>query len=160
MKIGLVTWSLLLGVALLTPCLANASCTDYEDFGDVRCSGAGGCVSSHPSIICGFGCISGTCNSRGSSGECCGNIYYVANISPDGGRGCTQAGCGELRSRNHSSSVPSSPEHRAELLKGYSPGVVLLSERLSYKEPQIIYALDRCNHNFGFVVSDGRVVAP
>lgn len=68
-----------LALVIAVPHKAHASCWGYIDR-TVSC--AGGCIAESDS--CFFGCISGTCVSRGGSGLCCNTIYYTAVIYPDG----------------------------------------------------------------------------
>jgi hypothetical protein len=130
-------------------------CVGIEDFGSQSCSGAKGCESEYESEYCSFGCVSGTCNGRGSSGECCGKIYYVPNISGGGGDGCSGIECGDGRVHARASHV--NLEHRAELLRGYTPGLIMLSVNVSYKAPQLIYSFNRCSHTYEVVMDGGRL---
>src|SRR4051812_24846335 len=100
-----------------------ATCTSIEDFGSVTCTGAGGCTGERPGETCFFGCTCGQCNPRGSSGSCCGRIYYVPNIY--GGSGCGSCGeCGAARThiRDYAAGHSNETKHSGDLRQDYSPG--------------------------------------
>jgi hypothetical protein len=84
-KLGLMTLFVAV-VMVFAARTAKADCVGIEDFGSENCSGVGGCEGSYEMEFCSFGCVSGECNGRGSSGECCGRIYYIPNIYGDGGK--------------------------------------------------------------------------
>jgi len=135
---------------------ARARCVDYWDIGSVPCSGPGGCQSEWEDVTCWFGCISGTCNDDGNSTECCGVRHDYAQVYGDGGN-CDNE-CGDSPVRVHATASNTNPLHRAELLQGYSPGLIMLDAHTSYKPTQLIYVLNRCNHTYELMVLDGRVV--
>ena len=147
----LILLVLLLSVVSL-PRIAHAGCEDYWDVGSAMCTGAGGCQGEHEIIRCTFGCISGTCVNQGGSGVCCGKIYYNATIYPDGGD-CRER-CPGIRSFPTSAAKPS---HQHGPL-GYSPGLVMVTERLSYKPPTIVFVLDHCSHSFGVVQQTAALI--
>jgi len=132
--------------------IARAECVAIGDFGPEKCSGSNGCMGAYEFLYCSWGCAAGTCVAHGGSGLCCGTIYYSPEIYPNGTR-CTD--CGEIRI--HASKPPTS-RFSAELRQGYSPGLIKISDNLSYKEPRIVYVLDRCNHTYGVVEEDGAFV--
>ena len=156
-KLGLMTLFVAV-VMVFAARTAKADCVGIEDFGSENCSGVGGCEGSYEMEFCSFGCVSGECNGRGSSGECCGRIYYIPNIYGDGGEGCSGVECGDVSVRAHARSSRLTSQHSAELLQGYTPGLIMLGADIGYKAPQLVYTFDRCNHNFGLVVEDGKLV--
>jgi len=106
-------------VVMFATRIAKADCTGYSDNGSISCSGANGCKSQWEMITCWFGCTSGTCNPDGNTTECCGAPHDYAQVYPDGGRGCE---CGDVRVHARASHV--NLQHRAELLQGYTPGLI------------------------------------
>jgi len=146
-------------VAIFAARPSKAYCVDYNDFGAEDCTGTGGCESSWEEILCGFGCVSGTCDPRGNSTECCGHKETYAQITPEGGGDCSGNECGDARIRVHRTTLHASAEHRRELLQGYTPGLILLSDELAYKEPQVIYSFHRCNHSYEIAIEDGKVLS-
>jgi len=139
-------------VMILATCPAKADCVGYEVIGPLPCKG--GCEWNQ--TLCTFGCTSGTCNSKGNTTECCGVPKNYAQIAEDGQGGCGEF-CGDSRARLHSSVLHASPEHRAELLQGYTPGLVMLRTNLSYRPPLLVYVLNR-NHSYEVVVDDRELV--
>jgi hypothetical protein len=141
---------------------AKADCVDYYSWPDQKCSGAGGCEGTYPVMNCTFGCVSGDCENNVNSGLCCGHQYFLPQIYPDGGA-CTGGHCdggggGLLRRvQDHLRTAPS--PHAAELLHGYSPGLIMLSAHQSIKPSTIVYVVDRCKHNYAPVIEEGKFVA-
>jgi hypothetical protein len=158
-KRGLMILFVVFVMVLAVPKVKADDCVGIEDFGSEDCTGANGCTGSYELEYCSFGCISGECNGRGSSGECCGKKYYIPNISGDGGEGCSGVECGDARRRVHVRVAQINPERRAELMQGYTPGVMMLGADIGYKPAQLIYTFDRCSHSFGLLVEDGKLVA-
>jgi hypothetical protein len=138
---------------------AKANCWEYFDWGSVDCTGLHGCMSQWEEIGCTFGCISGSCNPTGNSTECCGTRHDYAAGHDDGQGGCSGVNCGNVRFRVHARASHLSSPHSAELLQGYTPGLVMLSADLSYKSTQLVYTFNRCNHSYEAVVEDGGVLA-
>lgn len=146
-------------IALATS-TAKADCVEYWDNGSVNCTGTGGCESQWENITCFYlGCVSGTCNPKGNSTECCGVRHDYAQIYSDGGGNCSGIECDDTRFRVHARSLHTNPQYRAELLRGYTPGLIMLSADRSYKETELVYVFNRCDHSYDFVVYDGRVIA-
>jgi len=139
---------------LLVVTVASGECTGIEYYGDGNCTGSGGCRDSYPIEFCSFGCISGTCHASGSGGLCCGHQYYVPNIYLDGGE-CHGGNCGLSRHASRSSESRAHVELDARILQGYHPGIIKVSDTVSYKEARLIYVFDRCRHEFGPLVEDG-----
>jgi hypothetical protein len=137
---------------------AKAQCWGYSQFTPERCSSPG-CMGSYTPTYCRFGCVSGTCENQGGSGQCCGHLYYTAVIYPDGQDSCHDLGCGENGQfrRVHGKTSRVDSQYSAELRQGYTPGLIMLSARLSYKPPRLVYAFSRCNHSFRLIIEDGRV---
>jgi hypothetical protein len=135
---------------------ALAGCYQLQEAQEI-CSGAGGCEGNYTAVFCVSGCIAGECFEQAGSGECCGRIYYLASLYPDGG--ICHGDCDNARVRVHARSSHVSSQHSAELRRGYSPGLIMLTADLSYKEPQLVYTFDRCNHNYGLLAEDGKVLA-
>jgi len=144
--------------ALFSAPAAKAECWDYWDWGAVDCTGSGGCESQWEDITCGIGCVSGSCNSTGNSTECCGTRHDYAAGVDDGQDSCHGVGCGGSPGRHHIRGPRAQSQHRAELLQGYTPGLVMISADLSYKEPQLIYVLNRCNRTYEAVADGGKVL--
>ena len=158
MKVRILTWALIiLAGACLSARPAWANCVDYDILDEESpCFGAGGCESSHPWIICAPGCTPGTCVPHGSSGLCCGKIYYLPVIYPDSSN--CNGNCQGVVVRVHTAA-------RTDGGKGVprstrvSPGLIVINGNLEYKEPVFVYAFDRCAHRYGVVIEgDGRIV--
>jgi len=148
--------SLCFGIAILLTALpAQAGCWGYDDLGAAPCI-AKYCSGQYEWITCGFGCTSGTCNPTGNSTLCCGKRVNYAQIFDDGGKSCGQ--CGNAPFRAHSGMEHSSPEHRAELLAGHTPGLIMFTANVSYKPTEFVYNISRCDHKLRLFVEDGRRV--
>ncbi len=155
-RLALLTLSVILGMALGTR-TAKADCVEYWDFGPQPCT-VGQCQSQWEDITCGFGCVSGTC-SMSNSTECCGVLHHYAQIYGDRGNDCSGVECGDARPRIHAKSSQVNPEHRAELLQGYTPGFIMLSADLSSRDPELVYIFSRCSHSYVLVVEHGKALA-
>jgi hypothetical protein len=148
---------LFLGLAMLfvTHRASAATCTGIEDLGSSPCTGAGGCESEHEVEMCFFGCTCGECDRHGSSGECCGHIYYVPNVYQ--GQGCGNCGeCGGARTHIRSTSIGRgvASDTPLELRQDYSPGLIVLTRTLSYREPLFVYVLNRCDHTYRLIAEE------
>ena len=132
---------------------AHAGCYSYEPGNDVPCFGSNGCNDFYQEVFCVFGCVSGTCDSRGGSGLCCGKIYYTPVIYPDGGRCDPGGGCGTGRPHTMQQSALHSP-HAQELLQHRSPGVVKLTDSISYREPAFAFVIDHCKREYGVLIEE------
>jgi hypothetical protein len=149
---------LLLGLTMvfLTHRAVAASCSSIEDFGSTSCSGANGCTGERPDEVCFFGCTCAECSPRGSSGECCGRIYYVPNLYPQSGCGnCGECG-GTPRThiRSHVNRAGSGQQYSVELRQDYSHGLVVLSPTVSYREPLFVYLLNHCDHTYRLLAEE------
>lgn len=148
----LAVLSLLVVVSLLVPVVpADAQtrcpaghCYTYLDLGDVNCTGANGCQDTWDDEICGFGCVCGSCTNKGSSGECCGKIYYIPNIAPEDGD--CEGNCGDARTHALSHKRDGAAGRSTDLLHDHTPGVIMLTRTVSYRDPRLLYVLDRCSH--------------
>ena len=142
--------------AFIVTCLSFLIICNYAqanicwDYGTRYAFCGPGCQAEQ-TTSCGFGCISGECNSHGGSGECCGRIYYSAVIYPDGDR-C--ANCGTARS--HKSRL--SAENEVHVL-GFpaiwwdsSRGLVKLSKNVRYHPPKQAFVLNKCLHTYGVLI--------
>ncbi len=134
---------------LFFPVLSDASCVGYSQEFEFTCVGAGGCQGTYYRVYCTFGCVSGTCYNQGSSGECCGKIYYVATIFPDGTDRCND-NCMNAPIR---ASRLSPPRQTANIQKRPADvlGPVLLTAELSYSIPRTAIVPDRCRRTFEVV---------
>lgn len=140
----------------------QAACWSYYAPAPDPCVGEHDCTGQWQPVYCDFGCTSGSCNDRGNSTECCGVREDYAQISPDGGNGCNTGDCGEqgeVRIRSHAQTPRATPEHRAELLQSYSPGLIMVSASMSYKPPELLYRFNGCSHSYELVVEDARMLA-
>ena len=153
-RVLLPTFALL--VMMFATRTAKAECVGYFDLGSEDCTGKNGCENSWDELLCSFGCVSGTC-SLSNSTECCGVIHRSAQIYGDGD-GCSGEECGDAHRRIHVRNTHTNPQYRAELLQGYTPGLIMLSADISYKEPGLIYAFNRCSHSYEMVVEDVKIV--
>lgn len=153
-RLGLTLLLILLSL-LFIPSIASAACWDYWDLGSVMCTGQGGCQGEHEVVTCTFGCVSGDCFNHGGSGLCCGKIYYSAAIYPDGGD-CSGR-CPEIRAYAPTSSARPK-QHDVELRRGYTPGLIVLSDHFSHKPPLVVYVLDHCSHSYGVIEQDAVLV--
>ena len=155
MKIFRVVPPLLIMLCLL--CFsrpAHASgCWTIENLEDLPCTGPNGCSGSYPEEYCTFGCTSGTCEDHAGSGLCCTKKYYTPAIYPDGGRCDPGGGCGEFRTHASVSKARGS-SYVAQLMQGRSPGVIKLSDSISYREPTIAYVYDRCKHEYAVLIEE------
>lgn len=131
--------TLLFGIALVVFIApkAHAQCVDTVDLGDEMCSDGSGCESSHPIIECTFGCISGTCNSDGNGGRCCGEEFSTAQITHDGEGRCNNVECGGEVTRR--------PISKRRIPKRkLDPELAFLS----YRPPQMVFVPSRCEHAY------------
>jgi hypothetical protein len=139
----------------------SAHCTGYQDDGEILCTGSNGCTGSYEAESCALGgCTCGTCYPKGSSGECCSRIYYIPNVYPMSGS-CNTIECGDasIHARSHlSRNDGGEGRNSAELRQAYSPGLIMLTPTLSYREPSLLYVLDRCSHTYRLVAEQGRTV--
>jgi len=159
MKVAYVMSLFLFGITLLFvekgfaqyECTAPDRCTGIEYNGEIQCVGAGGCSDSFPWETCTSTCFCGSCVSRGSSGLCCGHLYYVPNFYAGSGD-CT-AYCGNVavHARSHINRESSDRELALVLRGDNTPGRIMLTSSISYREPVFVYALD-CSHTFRLVV--------
>jgi len=148
----------LLSVVVVVICAAptaRAGCWGDYVSGPWMCFG-NGCNSQYYDTDCAFGCVSGTCNPDGDSQECCAIEEKYAQVFPDGGNGCGE--CGSIRARDYARVLHPTPEHRAELLQGHAPGLIMLSTSVSYMPPRLIYTRNRCNHKYGTRIENGRLI--
>ena len=150
---------LALAMLFLTHRAAASSCTGIEDFGSTSCTGAGGCQSDHEDEICFFGCTCGECNPRGSSGECCGRIYYVPNFYSGNDCGnCGECGAARTHLRSHIKRDGNRQQYNVELRQDYSPGRIMLSPTVTYKEPLFVYVFSRCNHTYRLLADEAPTI--
>ncbi len=132
---------------------AKAGCWAYADGDEGECSGANHCNGFYIVTYCVDGCTSGQCDPAGNTRECCGNRIDYAAIEGDGGR----CDCDSII-RVHARAPRTTSQHSAELLQGYTPGLIMLSASVSYKPAQIFYTFNRCSHSYRVVVEEGRTV--
>jgi hypothetical protein len=125
---------------LFSPCLVNAGCVDYIPK-TVFC-GAG--CEPVDTTGCFFGCISGTCVSRGGSGECCGHIYYSAVIYQDSGNCGNECGGTPLRIPERHVSVSS----RNNVNMAWSPGFIQIGEGVRVREYRRSLVPNHCAHSY------------
>lgn len=133
----------------LHPTLSSAAtCVGYSQEMEFVCVGTGGCEGTYFRVYCTSGCVSGTCYNRGSSGECCGKIYYVATLYSDGTNDCTN-NCIQAPPKNTAAltnktrTVANIRTRPADVL-----GPVSLTTHLSYSMPRSVIVPDRCRHTF------------
>ena len=137
---------------------ANAGCWDYLDLGSAECFGPKGCNLEYEIITCGSGCTLGTCVKDGNSGECCGKRYDYAQINAIGKcDGCGPGG--NIVVRAHAKPSHVDLQRRAELLQGYTPGLIMMSETVSYRPPRVFYMFNRCDRTYRLVIEDGTNVS-
>jgi hypothetical protein len=130
------------------PC--TAECTGIEDFGEVPCAG---CSDTRPDESCSDTCYCGTCHLHGSSGECCGRIYYVPNFYPAPGD-CTNECIGvPAHARTHASRRKLNTQFTVDLRQGSTPGLIMLTPTRSYRDPVFLYALD-CSRQYRLVAEE------
>jgi hypothetical protein len=150
--------AMVLGFVTFAPSLATATCWGYFDV-QAHCVGTGGCSEPYFYSLCTSGCIHGQCIDHGSSGQCCGHIYYSAVIYQDGGN-CSGSECGLLRAH---------PSHSAKNRKQRNPerGTGTSLERvgfggnspfLGYAAPRLLFVPDRCAHTYQIIVQRGLSV--
>jgi len=134
--------------ATATAC--DGGCWGYFDAGSFNCKGSGGCTGSYERYLCWPGCACGTCTNHGSSGLCCGSIYYEPNFYSGSGN-CL--GCGDVtkHAQTHSNRLNPNAWRTVELRQDYSPRLVMLTPTESYREPVFGYAYNRCNHTYQLV---------
>lgn len=133
---------LVLGFVLSVCHLAAAQeCWSYMDEGVFECGGAGGCESFYFRTGCMLGCVSGSCNPDGNSGECCGQRYYYAQGYQWGSADCHGLNCGESPVRRARRQESRGGEVRAAAL---NPDFALLA----YRAPRILFVPDRCTHEY------------
>lgn len=153
-------------VILLDPGTANAQgpwcsspnhCTGIMDFGDIPCIG---CQDTRPDESCSDTCFCGTCNLRGSSGECCGRIYYVPNFYPASGDCTGECLSIPVHAKTHRNRKNSDMQYNADLRHGYAPGLIVLTSTRTYREPLFIYAHDRCRHAYRLIAEEDQPASP
>ncbi len=138
------------------PCSAPNRCTGIWDYGDLPCTGANGCSDSFPDESCGDTCFCGICDERGSSGECCGHTYYVPNFYEGNGDCSNECGDIAIHARTHVNRQNPRSQHSLYLRKDYSPGLIMLTPTVSYKEPLFGYVYNRCSHTYRLIVEEGQ----
>lgn len=129
---------------------ASAGCVGYTTPITLFCSGSGGCTGEYIRVRCTFGCVEGTCVNQGSSGECCGKIYYNAVIYPSGGS-CPQ--CGDLPAAASSRSrhaFPAPSKHPTQ-----ASNTVTVRSRATRRVPRITFVPDTCAHAYSAAVDYG-----
>lgn len=127
---------------------AQAACVDYMDMGSVPCSSPDGtCEGSYEMITCTLGCVSGTCNPGGNSGNCCGTVFSYAQIFPDGQGNCNGYECGGI-----SRLFPRKKQKwlNARTRKKIPP----YADVLTYKPPRLVFIPDSCNHTYSVFLQD------
>jgi hypothetical protein len=137
MKIALTTVALAFVLMIFAPARSEALCWSYFPHTS-PCTGTGGCSSHYSWSSCFDGCVSGTCNNSGGSGECCGHLYYTAVIYQDDGD-CHGGACGEVRV-HVSKNVPKRP--------------ALESQGVYYRLPGLRYIPDRCAHTYAVMIDE------
>jgi hypothetical protein len=145
-------------VMVLAGRTAKAECSDFVEF-DMNCTGAGGCTGEWVDTLCTFGCYPADCVVDGGSIPCCGRRHdYDVFGDCTGNCDCSGIECGNARRRVHVRSAQINPEHRAELLQGYAPGLAMLGADLSYRPPQLINVFSRCSHKYELTVMSGKII--
>ena len=140
---------LLLGFAF-SAChvVAARTCWSYMDDGEFECGGAGGCEGYYFRVYCILGCVSGTCNPDGGSGECCGQIFYYAVGYEWGGLDCHGLNCGESPARRARRQEGRRKVNTATL-NGKS-GLGPLADQV----PRILFVPNRCTHEYEVLFED------
>lgn len=85
-----------------------------------------------------LGCVSGSCNNDGNSGECCGQRFYYAQGYEWGSADCHGLICGE------------SPVRRARRQERRSGelNAAALNLKPAYRAPRILFVPNRCTHEY------------
>ena len=145
---------MILGVLTLAPHLARAqaSCWGYLDV-QSHCSGSGGCSSPYFYSLCTTGCVHGLCVGHGSSGQCCGHVYYSAVIYSDGDD-CPGDECGLLRAHAPSSAKSSKRLNPQPVRQATAENLGLASEPpiLGLPASRLLFVPDRCTHTYHIVL--------
>lgn len=145
-------WVLTVVLGVLACCKsANAGCYDYSVFGPIQCTGTGGCTGEFYRVRCTWGCISGSCNNQGNSGECCGKIYYSAQIYPDQ----ASCHCGELPTVARRLEPSSRSEDAFPASRKTRASVIVASRLMTPRLPRFTFVPDTCAHAYAVVVDDG-----
>lgn len=107
------------------------------------CSGPNGCRGLKDESFCFQGCTYGFCYNNGGSGECCGTIYYSAEIYPGDGE-CRGDICGEVR------------VHDAPQTSGASrlPALDWATHPRIRPVSRLLLIPDRCRHGYVALPSD------
>ena len=127
----------------------TAQCFSYGEGDETECWGTN-CHGWYKLSFCDVGCAGEFCDGQGNSLNCCGTEYRYAQISEP----CHD--CGQPPRAHVRESHPN-PEFRAELLQGYTPGLVMLSATKSYRPPQLVETYSRCRRTYRLVVEEGRM---
>lgn len=154
--LSLIVLTLLINPSRATAASCSAHCTEIWYIGEADCTGANGCQSSRPIESCSFGCVCGTCQSRGSSGECCGRIYYVPNVYSAPGDCTNECGAAPIHARTHVNRQNPNVQYNVDLRQDYAPGLIMLTPTKSYREPLFIYAYDRCSHTYRLIAEEDQ----
>lgn len=127
----------------------TAQCFSYGEGDEAECSGTN-CSGWYRLSFCDFGCDAQFCEPAGNSLECCGQRYDYAEASGP----CHD--CGQPP-RTHVRASHPNQEYRAELLQGYTPGLIMLSATKSYSPPELVEIYSRCSRTYRLVVKEGRI---
>lgn len=131
---------------------ATAQCFKYTNGDPTECWGTN-CQSQYIVTYCDFGCQAQFCTFNGNSLNCCGQrIDYAQAFGP-----CHD--CGQPEIRIHVRASRPNRDYRAELLQGYSPGLIMLSATKSYRPPELAEIFIRCSHAYRLFVREGQIVA-
>ncbi len=82
-------------------------------------------------------------------------IYYVPNIFGAPGS-CNGVECGgsPVHARTHLTRKDRDLQTRVNLRNDRSPGLIMLSPTVTYREPLFIYAYDRCKHTYRVIIEE------
>lgn len=128
-----------------------AQCYQYTNI-QFDCSGQN-CAQTITLSLCDIGCHAGMCVGNGNTRECCGSLIHYAQASQP----CHD--CSQFPIRFHIGSSNSDRKYRAELMQGYTAGVVMLSPTKNYMPPELVETYSRCGHSYSLTVREGRVFA-
>ncbi len=131
------------------------TCSGTLDLGPEPCTGRNGCTGSYEQMICSWGCSCGVCHDNGSSGLCCSTRYNLPNIYLEPGT-CDE--CGEIaaHARAHEKRRSANTQQSVELRQDYSPGLIMLTPTVTYREPAFFYAAD-CSHTYQLIAEESPV---
>ena len=127
-----------------------AQCFQYGEI-DWECSGTN-CQQEIQLSTCDVGCHAGMCIPNGNTRQCCGAPVHYAQLTLQ----CHD--CTPLPIRFHLKDAHPNQESRADLMQGYTAGVVMLTDSRGYRPPELLETYSRCNRSYGLSVYEGQVI--